>query len=224
MLIVLGHPSVLGRAINNGEVELVLGGVEREHKVEHHFVHLLRATVRLVHLVYYNYRLKSQLQSLLQYKSCLRHRTLEGVYQQNAAVCHIKHTLHLAAKVGVSRSVNNIDFSAFPVDRNVFGKDSYSSFALQVIGIQHLATVILAVAEKLSRQHHLVHKCGLAMVYVSYYGNVSNVLHLYIPYNKKLSAKLITFVRIEKRCGGNLLHQHPARGIFEGEGKMGRRG
>ena len=48
---VLSHPTILCRTVNNGEVELILCSVEREHKIEHHLIDLLRATVGLVHLV-----------------------------------------------------------------------------------------------------------------------------------------------------------------------------
>lgn len=32
------HPVVFGRAVNDGEAELLFGGAKFEHEVEHHFV------------------------------------------------------------------------------------------------------------------------------------------------------------------------------------------
>ena len=119
LVIVLTHPTVLGRAIDHGEVQLVFGGIQREHQVEHHLIHLFRTTVGLVHLVHHHDRLQSNLQSLLQHETGLGHRALESVHQQQTAVCHIQHALHLAAEVGVSRGVDDIDFCSFPVNTNI---------------------------------------------------------------------------------------------------------
>jgi len=48
---VAAHPALLGGAVDGGEVELVLGGVEVEHQVKDHLVDLVGTAVRLVDLV-----------------------------------------------------------------------------------------------------------------------------------------------------------------------------
>ena len=70
----------------------------------------------LVHLVHHNDGLKTDLQRLLQHETCLGHRSLKSVDEQNASVGHVEHTLYLATEIGVSRGVDNIDFCSFPVD------------------------------------------------------------------------------------------------------------
>ena len=117
---VLTHPAVLSRTINHGEIQLLLGGIEREHQIEYHLVNLLRAAVRLIHLVNYNDRLQADFECLLQHETCLRHRTFEGINQQQAAIGHVEHTLYLATEIRVSWSVDDIDFNAFPIDTDVF--------------------------------------------------------------------------------------------------------
>ena len=134
-VIVGTHPAVLGRAIDYGEVKLVFSGIEREHQVEHHLVDLLWPAVGLVHLVHHHNGLQSDLQCLLQHETGLRHGAFERVHQQQTAVGHVQHALHLAAEVGVSRSVDNVDFCSFPINRYVFRKNGDASFALQVISV-----------------------------------------------------------------------------------------
>ena len=147
LLPVFCHPSVLCRAIHHGEVQLVFRGVQLTHQVKHHFVNLLGAAAGLVHLVHHHDRLQSYLQGFLQNETSLWHRPLESVYQQDASIGHVEHALHLSAEVGVSRSVYDVYLDTFPVDGNVLGKDGDATFTLQVVGVQHLAAVILSLSE-----------------------------------------------------------------------------
>ena len=115
-IVVLAHPSVLGRTVDHGEIQLVLGGVEREHQVEHHFIHFLRTAVGFVHLIHHDYGLQTNLQSLLQHEASLRHGTFEGINKQQTSVCHIEHTLHFSTEVRVSRSVDDINLHSLIID------------------------------------------------------------------------------------------------------------
>ncbi len=177
LLVVWAHPAILGRAIDHREVELILAGIEVAHEVKHHFIDLLRTAVGLVNLVDDHDRFQSNLQCLLEHKTCLWHWTLKSVNQQEATIGHVEHTLHLTAKVGVTRGIENVDFYSFPLYRDVFRKNRYPSLTLQIVGVEHLATVILSISEKLSGEHHLVDQCGFTMVDVRNHCNVTNVLH-----------------------------------------------
>ena len=152
-------------------------GIEREHEVEDHFVNLLRATVGLVDLVHHDDGLEANLQGLLQHKARLGHRTLEGVDKQQTAVGHVQYALHLATEVGVSRSVEDVDFRSFPIDTDILRKNGDASFALKVVSVQHLRGQVLSLTEQISGQHHLVHECCLPVVYVCNNCNVSDILH-----------------------------------------------
>ena len=131
------HPVVLCRTVDNGEIQLILCSIQTEHQVEHHFIYLFRTTVRFVYLVHYNNGFQTNLQSFLQHETCLGHRTFESIHQQDTSVRHIQHTFHLTSEVAVSRSINDIDFCSFVIDRNVFRKDRYPSLTFQVVVIQH---------------------------------------------------------------------------------------
>ena len=176
-VIIFPHPSVFGRTIDHREVELLLRGIEVAHQVEHHFIHLLGSAVGLVHLVHHHHGLQSDLQSLLQHKACLRHGSFKGIDQQNASVCHVEHTFHLSAEVGVPRSVDDVDFCALIVDGNVFREDGDAPFALQVIIVEHQVVGLLVGAEQVSGIKHFVDKRGFPVVNVCNDGNVANVWH-----------------------------------------------
>src|SRR3712207_9036834 len=83
---IFGHPTILCRAIYHGEIKLILGCTQVTHQVEHHFVHLLRATIGLIYLINDNDRLQSYLQSLLQNKARLWHGTFKSVRSEERRV------------------------------------------------------------------------------------------------------------------------------------------
>ena len=103
MVSFFAHPTLFGRA------------------VEDHLIHLLGTTVGFVHFVDDHDGLQTNLQGFLQHESRLRHRPLESVNEQQTAVGQIQHALHLAAEVGVTRSVDDIDLCSFIIDADVLG-------------------------------------------------------------------------------------------------------
>ena len=177
---VLAHPALLGRTIDDGEVQLVLRGVEVIHQVEHHFVHLLGAAVRFVHLVHHDDGLQTDFQCFLQDEARLRHRTLEGIDEQDAAVGHVEHALHLAAEVGVSRSVDHIDLYSLIIDADILRENGDASFAFQFVVVENEVACLLVLAEQIAGQQHLVHERRLSMIDVCNDCNVSDILHFYL--------------------------------------------
>ena len=81
ILPLFAHPSVLGGAIDNREIKLVFRSIEREHQVKYHFIYLFGTAVGFVNLVHHHDGLQTYLQSLLQHKTRLRHRTFKSVDQ-----------------------------------------------------------------------------------------------------------------------------------------------
>ncbi len=172
-----GHPAVLCRTVDSLEIQLVVGSIEVEHQVEHLLLYLVRTAVEFVHLVDNHDGFEVEFQCLLQHEACLRHRPLEGVHEQQHAVRHIEYALHLAAEIGVPGSVYDVDFVAFILDSDVFGKDSDASLALQVVVIQYQLAFLFVVAKQVGSVQHLVNQGGFAVVNVGDNRYVSNLLH-----------------------------------------------
>ena len=89
--------------------------------------------MRRVDLIDHNDYFMTKLESLLQNKSCLRHRTFGSVNKQYNAVYHFQYALDLSAKIGMTGSIYYVYFDIFIFNRRIFCKDSYSSFALYII-------------------------------------------------------------------------------------------
>ena len=114
-----GHPAVLCRAIERLEIQLLLCGVEVTHQVKHLLLYLVGAAVEFIDFVDDYDRFEVEFECLLQHEARLWHRAFEGIHEQQHAVCHVQHALHLAAEIGVARSVNHIDFVALVFNRYV---------------------------------------------------------------------------------------------------------
>src|SRR5690606_19010833 len=105
------------------------------------------AAVRFVYLIYNNYRFKAKGQSFAKYKTSLWHGAFKGIYQQQHAVGHFQYTFYFTAKVGVTRSINNIDFHSLIHHRYVLGKNCDSPFAFQVVIVQYELSAGLVIPE-----------------------------------------------------------------------------
>ena len=166
---------VAGRAINEGRVELVLGGVEVEEEFQHLVVHLERIRERAVDLVDDHDRLESLGQRLAQDEAGLRLRAAEGVHDQQHAIHHFHHTLHLGAEVGVARGVHDVDRVAFPVDRGVLGLDGDAFLAFEVHRVHGPLGDGLVFTVGAAGLEQLVHERGFAVVNVGDDGEVADL-------------------------------------------------
>ncbi len=177
LLPVLGHPALLGAAVNGLEVQLVLVGAQVEHEFENLLLHLVRAAVGFVHLINDHNGLLSHVDGLVEHETRLRHAALEGIHQQQHTVRHVEHALHFSTKVTVAGSVDNIDFHAFINHRNVLGENGDAAFAFQVVVVQDEVSKVFGLPHQVGLVNHAVHERGFAMVNMGDDGNVSDVLH-----------------------------------------------
>ncbi len=157
---------------------MVFGGVEVEHEVEHHLLHFVGTAVVFVDLVDDHHGFQPHLDGFLQHETCLRHRAFKSVDKQQAAVGHVEHTFHLAAEVGVSRGVDDVDFSVLVIDGNVLGEDCYAAFSLQVVIVEDKLPGVLVFPEEVAGQEHFVDQGCFSVVDMRYNGDVADVLHL----------------------------------------------
>ena len=167
---------MLGRAVEDREIKLLVGGVERGEKVEHFVDHLGDARVGLVDLVDGDDRLEPDLQRLGDDELRLRHRPFGGVDKDDGAVDHGEDALHLAAEIGVAGGVDDVDAGVFPGDRGRLGHDRDAAFFFEIVRIHHAFGDALVLAEGARLLQQTIDECRLAVVDV---GDDSDIAQLH---------------------------------------------
>src|SRR5262249_45941895 len=94
--------------INNGEIELLVSGLQFNKEIENFIQDFVRARVFSVDLVDDNNRLHFVLQRLAQNKTCLRLWPIMRIDNKQNAVHHFHDPLDFAAEIGVTRCINDI--------------------------------------------------------------------------------------------------------------------
>ena len=171
----VGHPALLGRAVDDREVELLLAGVKIGEEIEDLVHHLVVALVRAVDLVDADDGTQPDLEGLLQHELGLRHGAFGGVHQQHGTVHHVEDALHLAAEVGVARRVDDVDAGVFPGEGGDLGQDGDAALALEIVGVHGAFGNLLVVAERAGLRQEPVDQGGLAVVDVGNDGDVAQI-------------------------------------------------
>ncbi len=175
----IGHPALLGRAVKDREVELLLAGVERGEQVEHLVDHLGRTCVRPVDLVDDDDRLQADLERLGDHEFGLRQRSLGGIDQHQRAVNHVEDALDLAAEIGMAGGVDDVDAGVLPLHRGCLRQNGDTALALQIVGVHGALRHLLVFPEGAGLLQQPVDEGGLAMVDVGDDGDVTDV-HGYV--------------------------------------------
>ena len=100
-------------------------------------------------------------------ESCLGHRSVECVYNEENGVNHLENTLYLTAEVSVTGSIYDIDTDALVIDSRILCKDRNASFSFEVIAVHNLFYDSLIFTVNACLLKHGVYDCCLTMVYVS---------------------------------------------------------
>ena len=136
----------------------------------------MHALVRAVNLVDHDDDAVSQLQRAGEDEAGLRHGTLRGVHQQDDAVDHLEHPLHLAAEVGVARGVDDVDLGVAIGDGGVLGENGDAPLALKVAGVHDPLHDLLVLPVDAALLQHRVHQRSLTVVDVGDNGHISQVV------------------------------------------------
>ena len=169
------HPALLGRAVEDREVELLVGCIERSEQVEHFIDHLTGARVGAVDLVDDDDGLEAHLERLRHHELGLRQRTLGGVDQHQRAVHHVEDALDLAAEIGVARRIDDVDAGAVPDHRGSLGKNGDAALALEIVGIHGTLDHALVLAIRAGLLQQAVDQGSFAMVDVRDNGDVAKI-------------------------------------------------
>ncbi len=164
-----------GVAVHDGELDLVLVGPQVDEQLVDGVDHLGRSGVGSIDLVDDADHRKAGLECLAQHEPGLRQRSLAGVDQQQDAVDHRQAALHLAAEVGVTGRVDDVDRHVAVVDGRVLGQDGDALFPLEVHGVHHPVGDLLVGPEGAGLAEHGVDQGGLAVVDVGDDGDVSEI-------------------------------------------------
>ncbi len=167
--------TVQGRSVNNREIELFLGRAELVEQIEGLVHDPIRTRARAIHLVDHDDGLESEGQRLARDKTGLRHRTFHRIDQQQHAFHHRQHALDLAAEIGVSGGIDNVDVRAFVLDGAVLRQDRDAAFLFQVIGVHDPLCDMLMRGKRAGLAQKFVDQRGLAVVDVGNNGDVANV-------------------------------------------------
>ena len=168
-------PAVAADREQGGEIELVVGGVERGEQVEHFVVHLVGSRVAAVDLVDDDDRAQAQRERLLGHELGLRHRPFGRVDQDDHAIDHRQDALDLAAEIGMAGRVDDIDAHTFPEHRGAFSEDGDAALALELVQIHHALGHLLVGAERARLFQHGVDQGGLAVVDMGDDGDIAKI-------------------------------------------------
>ena len=121
----------------------------------------------------------AELKRLGEHEARLGHRPLSGVHEQDDAVDHLEYALDLAAEVGVARGIDDVYFGVAIAHGGVFREYGYAPLALKVAGVHDPRLDLLVFAENARLLEHFIDQCGLAVVNVGDYRDVSQLIQMY---------------------------------------------
>jgi len=170
-----GRGPHLGVRVEDGEVELILGGVEVDEQVVDLVEHLGGPRILAVDLVDDDDRRQARLERLLEHEARLRQRPLGGVDEQQHPVDERERPLDLRAEVGVPGRVDDVDPHPAVGHRDRLGHDRDALLALEVDRVQHALGHRLVRAKEPRLPEHRVDERGLSVVDVGDDRDVTNV-------------------------------------------------
>ena len=164
-----------GQLLRGALLTLIFSGLNIywSHQQISYYLLLVLIILALVYLVYANDYLVIELKRTLENESRLRHRTLSRVNEKNNTVDHLEHSLDLAAEVGVSGGIDNIDLNVLVVHRSILCKNSDASLLLDIIRVHYSRNGLLIFSVYTALLEQSVNERGLTVVNVRNDRNVS---------------------------------------------------
>ncbi len=112
---------------------MFVGRAEAIEQVKRLIKHPVRTRTVTVDLVDDDHRNETLSKRLLRNKTGLRHWSLNGIDEQQHAVDHREHALDLAAEVGMTGGIDDIDAITVPVERGVLGENCDTALTFEIV-------------------------------------------------------------------------------------------
>ena len=122
----------LRAGVNDGEIKLLIRGVERNKEIKHQVENLVWGGIVTVDLVDDHDGLRAGFEGFAEHKAGLGLRTVHGIDDQQHAVDHIHDSFHFAAEIRVTGGIHDIDVVILVLKSGVFGADGDALFTLEV--------------------------------------------------------------------------------------------
>ena len=164
-----------GLGVHDGELDLVLVGVEVEEQLVYLVDDLGDAGVGTVDLVDDDHEGQSGLQGLAQHEAGLGPGSFRGVDEQHDAVDHREGPFDLAAEVGVPGGVDDVDLDVPVSHRGVLGQDGDALLPFEVHGVHDPFDHLLVGPEGTGLVQEGVDEGRLAMIDVGDDGDVAQI-------------------------------------------------
>ncbi len=139
--------ALAGVGVEDGEVELVLRGLEIDEEIVDLVEHLHGPGVLAVDLVDHDDGGEAGLERLLEHEARLGQGAFRRVHEEEHAVHEGERPLHLAAEVGVAGGVHDVDLHVLVMNGRVLGHDGDALLALEVDGIHDTLDHVLVGPE-----------------------------------------------------------------------------
>ena len=162
-----------GGGEHHPEVELFLARPQAIEEVEGLVHDPRRARAGPVDLVHDHDGLETAREGLLGHEARLWHGTVHGIDEQQHGIHHRQDPLHLAAEIGMSRGIDDIDPIVPPAERRILGEDGDPALALQLVRVHDALDASCALAERPGLLQQAVDERGLAVVDVGDDGDVA---------------------------------------------------
>ena len=164
------------RGIYHGKVELMLAGPQTIEQLERLIENPVGARAVAIDFVDDDQRREPARERFLRDETRLRHRTVHRIDEQEYAVDHGQDPFDLAAEVGVSRRIHDIDAPAFPADRRILGQDRDAALAFQIIRVHYPLRHDRPFTQGVGLLQQSIDQRGFAVIDVRDDRNVANVV------------------------------------------------
>ena len=182
LLRIEGRGPLDGGGIDDGEVQLLIGGAEMGEQIKRAVDDILDLGVGAVHLVDDDDGLVPQAQRLAQHEGGLRHGAFLGVDQQEDAVHHAEGALDFPAEIGVARRVHDVDLDPVVDDAGVLGPDGDAALALLVHRVHDAFAHACDVAVHVGLFQDRVDEGRLPVVHMGDDGDISKIRAAHTSY------------------------------------------